>query len=117
MSGRTLTLPLHRVTLGAHGVDQEGEISRNPTVMETISLLPSTAKTPTPIRTTSARRSIGRIGVLARTGQEARPKVGAQLIDLGKDETFGELSERTTNVFVRKYVREHYGVDLPEGAG
>ncbi|GAA0988198.1 hypothetical protein GCM10009555_069300 [Acrocarpospora macrocephala] len=45
------------------------------------------------------------------------PRVGAQLIGLGEDETFGELSERTMNVFVRKYVREHYGVDLPAGTG
>ncbi|MER5643154.1 hypothetical protein [Streptosporangium sp. NPDC002524] len=45
------------------------------------------------------------------------PRVGAQLIGLGEDETFGELSERTMNSFVRMYVREHYGVDLPEGTG
>ncbi|MBB4914062.1 hypothetical protein [Streptosporangium saharense] len=45
------------------------------------------------------------------------PNVRAQLIGLGEDETFGELSERTVNAFVRKYVKEHYGVDLPEGTG
>ncbi|MCF6475748.1 hypothetical protein FAF44_46475 [Nonomuraea sp. MG754425] len=45
------------------------------------------------------------------------PSVGAQLIGLGEDETFGELSERTMNRFVRMYVRERYGVDLSEGTG
>lgn len=45
------------------------------------------------------------------------PGVGAQLIGLGKMRRLEELSERTMNVFVRKYVREHYGVDLPDGAG
>ncbi|RJL32567.1 hypothetical protein [Bailinhaonella thermotolerans] len=45
------------------------------------------------------------------------PRVQAQLVGLGEDETFGELSERTVNAFVRKYVRERYGVDLPEGTG
>ncbi|GAA0914893.1 hypothetical protein [Nonomuraea longicatena] len=40
------------------------------------------------------------------------PGVGAQLIGLAEDETFGELSERTVNAFVQKYVREHYGIDL-----
>ncbi|MFD4398845.1 hypothetical protein [Kitasatospora sp. NPDC058478] len=40
------------------------------------------------------------------------PKVRDQLAALAEDETFGEMSGRTMDVFVRKYVRERYGIDL-----
>ncbi len=40
------------------------------------------------------------------------PKVRDQLVSLAEDETFGEMSGRTMDVFVRKYVRERYGIDL-----
>ncbi|MFF9566918.1 hypothetical protein [Streptomyces sp. NPDC014685] len=40
------------------------------------------------------------------------PKVQGQLVALADDETFGEMSGRTMEVFVRKYVRERYGIDL-----
>jgi hypothetical protein len=40
------------------------------------------------------------------------PKVRDQLVALADDETFGEMSGRTMDVFVRKYVRERYGIDL-----
>jgi len=35
-----------------------------------------------------------------------------QLIGLAPDETFGEMSDRTVNAFVKKYAKERYGVDL-----
>lgn len=40
------------------------------------------------------------------------PGVRDQLVALADDETFGEMSGRTMDVFVRKYVRERYGIDL-----
>ncbi|WP_143685821.1 MULTISPECIES: hypothetical protein [unclassified Streptomyces] len=40
------------------------------------------------------------------------PRVRDQLIALADDETFGEMSGRTMDVFVRKYVRERCGIDL-----
>ncbi|MFE4518339.1 hypothetical protein ACFRMQ_29645 [Kitasatospora sp. NPDC056783] len=40
------------------------------------------------------------------------PKVRDQLIALAEDETFAEMSGRTMDVFVRKYVKERYGIDL-----
>ncbi|MEU6922150.1 MULTISPECIES: hypothetical protein [unclassified Streptomyces] len=40
------------------------------------------------------------------------PRVRDQLVALADDETFGEMSGRTMDVFVRKYVRERYGIDL-----
>ncbi|MEV5198375.1 hypothetical protein [Streptomyces sp. NPDC053720] len=44
--------------------------------------------------------------------KKSGPKVRAQLVALADDETFGEMSGRTMEVFVRKYVRERYGIDL-----
>lgn len=35
-----------------------------------------------------------------------------QLIGLAPDETFGEMSDRTVDTFVKKYAKERYGVDL-----
>lgn len=35
-----------------------------------------------------------------------------QLVSLAPDETFGEMSGRTVDTFVRKYAKERYGVDL-----
>lgn len=35
-----------------------------------------------------------------------------QLVSLAPDETFGEMSDRTVNAFVKKYAKERYGVDL-----
>ncbi|MQY06134.1 hypothetical protein [Actinomadura macrotermitis] len=45
-------------------------------------------------------------------GKQRGAKVAAQLVALGNDETFCELSTRTVDHFVRKYVKERYGVDL-----
>ncbi|MFC5185383.1 hypothetical protein [Actinomadura harenae] len=49
-------------------------------------------------------------------GKLRGPKVAAQLISLADDETFSEISDRTMEHFVRRYVREHYGIDLGEAA-
>lgn len=38
--------------------------------------------------------------------------VRAQLAGLAPDETFGEMSGRTVDAFVRKYAKERYGIDL-----
>lgn len=38
--------------------------------------------------------------------------VREQLIALAPDETYGEMSDRTVNTFVKKYAKERYGVDL-----
>lgn len=38
--------------------------------------------------------------------------VAAQLVSLAEDETFLEVSNRTVEAFVRKYVKENHGVDL-----
>lgn len=38
--------------------------------------------------------------------------VRGQLVSLAPDETFGEMSGRTVDAFVRKYAKERYGVDL-----
>jgi hypothetical protein len=45
-------------------------------------------------------------------GKRRGAKVAAQLVALGDDETFCEMSNRTVDHFVRKYVKERYGVDL-----
>ncbi|GAA2640641.1 hypothetical protein SMC26_44650 [Actinomadura fulvescens] len=45
-------------------------------------------------------------------GKKRGPKVAAQLVALADDETFLEISGPTAEVFVRKYVRERYGIDL-----
>lgn len=45
-------------------------------------------------------------------GKTRGPKVAAQLIGLAEDETFLEISDRTVDVFARRYVKERYGVDL-----
>lgn len=44
------------------------------------------------------------------------PGVAAQLVSLADDETFGEVSGRTMELFVRMYVKEFHGIDLPSGA-
>lgn len=38
--------------------------------------------------------------------------VREQLVGLAPDETFGELSGRTVDAFVKKYVKEKHGIDL-----
>ncbi|MFI9558501.1 hypothetical protein [Nonomuraea endophytica] len=45
-------------------------------------------------------------------GRSHGPKVAVQLAGLADDETFVEISRRTADTFVRKYAKEHYGVDL-----
>lgn len=45
-------------------------------------------------------------------GKRRGPKIAAQLVSLASDETFVEISGRTIDAFVRKYAKEHYGVDL-----
>lgn len=45
-------------------------------------------------------------------GKRRGPQVAAQLAGLAEDETFLEISGRTVDAFARKYVKEHYGVDL-----
>lgn len=40
------------------------------------------------------------------------PEVRDQLVSLAPDETFGEMSGRTVDAFVKKYAKERYGVDL-----
>jgi len=40
------------------------------------------------------------------------PEVREQLVALAPDETFGEMSGRTVDTFVKKYAKERYGVDL-----
>jgi len=45
-------------------------------------------------------------------GKRRGPKVAAQLVALAPDETFCEMSGRTIELFVRRYVRDHYGIDL-----
>ncbi|WP_018655551.1 hypothetical protein [Actinomadura flavalba] len=49
-------------------------------------------------------------------GKARGADVGAQLVALGDDEGFVEISGPAAAVFVRKYVREHYGIDLGEAA-
>ena len=38
--------------------------------------------------------------------------VREQLVGFAPDETFGELSGRTVDAFVKKYVKERHGIDL-----
>ncbi|WP_109505304.1 hypothetical protein [Nocardioides speluncae] len=45
-------------------------------------------------------------------GKRRGPAVAEQLVGLADDETFVEISGRTAAAFARKYVKEHYGVDL-----
>lgn len=40
------------------------------------------------------------------------PGVRGQLVNLAADETFGEMSGRTVDAFVKKYVKERHGIDL-----
>lgn len=39
-------------------------------------------------------------------------EVRDQLVNLAPDETFGEMSGRTVDAFVKKYVKERHGIDL-----
>jgi hypothetical protein len=43
---------------------------------------------------------------------KVRPGVRDQLVSLAEDETFGEMSGRTVDAFVKKYVKERHGIDL-----
>lgn len=45
-------------------------------------------------------------------GKIRGPKVAEQLTALADDETYLEVSGRTMDAFVRKYVKENHGVDL-----
>jgi hypothetical protein len=45
-------------------------------------------------------------------GKRRGPQVAAQIMNLAEDETFLEVSDRTVDAFVRKYVKENHGVDL-----
>jgi hypothetical protein len=45
-------------------------------------------------------------------GKRHGPKVMSQLTGLADDETFVEVSGPTVDVFVRRYVKERYGIDL-----
>lgn len=45
-------------------------------------------------------------------GKRRGAKVAGQLVSLASDETFCEMSGPTMDLFVRKYVKERYGVDL-----
>lgn len=45
-------------------------------------------------------------------GKRRGPQVAAQLVSLADDETYLEVSNRTMDAFVRKYVKENHGVDL-----
>ena len=45
-------------------------------------------------------------------GKRRGPQVAAQLVNLADDETYLEVSNRTVDAFVRKYVKENHGVDL-----
>lgn len=45
-------------------------------------------------------------------GKRRGPRVAAQLVSLADDETYLEVSGRTVDAFVRKYVKENHGVDL-----
>ncbi|MFI6298870.1 hypothetical protein ACIBEJ_45285 [Nonomuraea sp. NPDC050790] len=45
-------------------------------------------------------------------GKKRGSSVAAQLKGLADDETFIEISDRTVDAFVRRYVKERYGVDL-----
>lgn len=45
-------------------------------------------------------------------GKRRGPQVAAQLVNLAEDETYLEISNRTVDAFVRKYVKENHGVDL-----
>ncbi|SDL14649.1 hypothetical protein SAMN05428985_11047 [Nocardioides sp. YR527] len=40
------------------------------------------------------------------------PEVRDQLVGLAPDETYGEMSGRTVDAFVKKYVKERHGIDL-----
>jgi hypothetical protein len=45
-------------------------------------------------------------------GKRRGERVAAQLVGLADNETYVEVSGPTVDVFVRRYVEEHYGVDL-----
>ncbi|MBC7277485.1 hypothetical protein [Nocardioides sp.] len=45
-------------------------------------------------------------------GKSRGPQVAEQLVALADDETYLEVSGRTMDAFVRKYVKENHGVDL-----
>lgn len=45
-------------------------------------------------------------------GKRRGDTVASQLVNLADDETFLEVSNRTVDAFVRKYVKENHGVDL-----
>lgn len=45
-------------------------------------------------------------------GKIRGPQVADQLVSLAADETYLEISGRTMDAFVRKYVKESHGVDL-----
>lgn len=45
-------------------------------------------------------------------GKRRGSTVAAQLVGLADDETFCEMSSATMDAFVRRYVRERYGVEL-----
>ncbi|MFI0409104.1 hypothetical protein [Actinomadura sp. 3N508] len=45
-------------------------------------------------------------------GKRRGTEVATQLVALANDETFCEVSGSTMEHFVRRYVEEHYGVDL-----
>jgi hypothetical protein len=49
-------------------------------------------------------------------GKQRGEGVAAQLVGLAHDETFCEVSDPTMDLFVRKYVKERYGVDLSSAA-
>ncbi|MGH3942319.1 MAG: hypothetical protein ACRDTG_27605 [Pseudonocardiaceae bacterium] len=50
-------------------------------------------------------------------GKRRGAKVAAQLQALGDGETFSEISEQLVELFVRRYVKERYGIDLGSTAG
>ncbi|WP_147268116.1 hypothetical protein [Spongiactinospora rosea] len=45
-------------------------------------------------------------------GKRRGAEVANQLIALAEDETFVEISGPTAEAFIKKYVKERYGVDL-----
>lgn len=50
-------------------------------------------------------------------GKRRGVKVAAQLVGFAADETFCEISDPTMDHFVRAYVRERYGINLPRPVG
>ena len=51
-------------------------------------------------------------GQLKLGGTIVEGTAGNTGIGLAPDETFGEMSDRTVDTFVKKYAKERYGVDL-----